>query len=117
MEFRITHTTQYRYGQPAAEAYGEARLFPPELPTQSVLSRDFRIEPATKTSRYVDHHGNTVEFYSLPFRHESLLVSNRLLVRTQAPQRPVSSLELAVGEARQIFSSALTDVFEYLQPS
>jgi len=31
MEFEITHLTNYQYGHPAAEAYGEARLTPPNL--------------------------------------------------------------------------------------
>src|SRR5687768_16701544 len=88
MEFKITHTTQYRYGHPAAEAYGEARLTPPELPTQTVVARQFEIEPATKTSGYVDHYGNAVEFYSLPFRHRSLSIANRLVVRTTLPAPP-----------------------------
>ena len=34
MEFEITHTTLYKYGHAAAEAYGEARLTPPNRPTQ-----------------------------------------------------------------------------------
>ncbi|MGI8604551.1 MAG: transglutaminase family protein [Verrucomicrobiales bacterium] len=116
MKFKITHTTHYRYGHAAAEAYGEARLTPPELPTQTVVSRHFEISPVTKTSIYVDHHGNAVEFYSLPFRHQSLKVSNRLVVETRPPERPVS-LDLTAGEARQIFSSTLADVFDYLQPT
>ena len=117
MEFKITHTTQYRYGHPAAEAYGEARLTPPDLPTQTVVMRQLEIDPATKTSRYVDHHGNAVDFYSLPFRHRSLSVLSRLVVRTRPPERQAASLELTAGEARQIFASALTDIFEYLQPT
>lgn len=117
MEFKITHTTQYRYGHPAAEAYGEARLTPPDLPTQKVISRQFEIEPATKTSAYVDHHGNTVEFYSLPFRHRSLSIANRLIVQTVPPQPPTGSLQLTAGESRQIFASALADIFDYLQPT
>ena len=32
MIFEITHITHYTYGHPAAEAYGEARLTPPNLP-------------------------------------------------------------------------------------
>ncbi|MHA3769975.1 transglutaminase family protein [Verrucomicrobiota bacterium sgz303538] len=117
MEFKIIHTTHYRYGHSAAEAYGEARLTPPDLPTQTVISRQFVIEPGTKTSTYTDHFGNAVEFYSLPFRHQSLVISNRLIIHTATPVLPKGSLELSIGEARQIFSSALTDVFDYLQPT
>jgi transglutaminase-like putative cysteine protease len=115
MQFKITHTTAYKYGHPAAEAYGEARLLPPELPNQTVKTREFRLSPVTKVSSYVDHFGNGVEFYSLPYRHRSLEVVNRLVVETQPPERPAPALECTVQEARQIFSSAMLEVFDFLQ--
>ncbi len=117
MEFKITHTTTYQYGNAAAEAYGEARLTPPDLPTQKVLKHRVTIEPPTRTSSYVDHFGNRVDFFSLPFRHQKLVVSSQLLVETKPPKLPDESLQVSVQEARQIFSSALPDVFEYLQPT
>jgi transglutaminase-like putative cysteine protease len=117
MEFKITHITSYKYGNPAAEAYGEARLTPPDLPTQTVLRHRVSIDPATRTSCYVDHFGNRVSFFSLPFRHRKLVVSSQLLVKTTPVNLPDESLQVPVGDARQIFSSALPDVFEYLQPT
>lgn len=117
MEFEITHTTQYRYGHPAAEAYGEARLMPPDLPSQSVLSHSLEIDPPVESSGYTDHFGNHVEFFSLPFRHDHLRVTSRVSVRTHPIERPRQSLEQTVQEARQILGSALTDVFEFLQPT
>lgn len=117
MEFDITHTTHYRYGTPAAEAYGEARLTPPSLPSQTVLKHALTIDPDTATSTYVDHYGNTVDFFSLPYRHKKLIIKNEMTVQTRAPLRPPESMELTVGEARQIFTSALPDVFDYLQPT
>ena len=117
MEFKITHITTYQYGNAAAEAYGEARLTPPDLPTQKVLKHRMTIEPATRTSNYVDHFGNRVDFYSLPFRHQKLVVSSQLLVETAPPMLPEESMQVTVQEARQICSSALADVFEYLQPT
>ena len=117
MEFKITHITTYKYGNAAAEAYVEARLTPPDLPTQRVLKHRVTIEPATQTSAYVDHFGNRVNFFSLPFRHQKLVVNSHLLVETTPPKLPAESLRVTVQEARQIFSSALPDVFEYLQPT
>lgn len=117
MEFEINHVTHYKYGHAAAEAYGEARLTPPELPTQNVLSHRVEIDPEVPVSAYVDHFGNRVNFFSLPFRHRSLVVSNRVVVRTHPPERPASALELTVQEARQILGSALTDIFDFLQPT
>jgi transglutaminase-like putative cysteine protease len=117
MEFEITHITRYEYGHPAAEAYGEARLTPPNLPTQTIVSHQLLLDPETATSSYVDHYGNTVHFFSLPFRHKNLVVTNRVVARTSPPVRPAACAEVCVQEARQIFSSSLTDVFDYLQPT
>jgi transglutaminase-like putative cysteine protease len=117
MEFKITHITTYQYGNAAAEAYGEARLTPPNLPTQRVVRHRVTIDPATRTSQYLDHFGNRVDFFSLPFRHQKLVVNSHLLVETMPQNLPEESLQVSVQEARQIFSSALPDVFEYLQPT
>jgi transglutaminase-like putative cysteine protease len=117
MEFKITHITTYQYGNAAAEAYGEARLTPPDLLTQKVLKHRVTIEPPTRTSRYMDHFGNRVDFFSLPFRHQKLAVTSQLLVQTKPQNLPEESLAVPIQEARQIFSSALPDVFEYLHPT
>ncbi|MGB8353497.1 MAG: transglutaminase family protein [Chthoniobacteraceae bacterium] len=118
MIFEISHITHYTYGHQSAEAYaGEARLTPPNLPSQKVLSHSIVIDPETKTSTYVDHYGNTVHFFSLPFRHRKLSVINQMVVETVPVERPRESLELSVQEVRQIFSSALTDIFDFLQPT
>lgn len=117
MEFEITHVTNYTYGHPAAEAYGEARLTPPNLQSQKVVSHRLAISPKTNTSTYVDHYGNTVHFFSLPYRHKRLSVTNQIVVETRPVERPAGALELPIQEVRQIFSSALTDVFDFLQPT
>ncbi len=117
MEFEVTHITAYRYPQPAAEAYGEARLTPRDLPSQTVVSHKLVIDPEVPVSSYDDHFGNRVDFFSVPFRHRNLAISNQVIVRTHPAPRPTEALELSVQEARQILSSALTDIFDYLQPT
>ncbi|HET6409901.1 MAG TPA: transglutaminase family protein [Chthoniobacteraceae bacterium] len=117
MEFEVTHTTHYRYSQPAAEAYGEARLTPPSLPSQTVISHRLILNPEVQTSSYQDHFGNTVDFFSLPFRHKRLVVTNQATIRTHPLPRPDEALDISIQEARQILNSALTDIFDYLQPT
>ena len=70
MLFEITHRTDYRYGQPAREAYIEARLTPPALPSQEILSHAIDFHPPTGVSTYHDYFGNEVTFYSMTLRHE-----------------------------------------------
>ena len=117
MEFEVTHTTSFRYTQPAAEAYGEARLTPRDRPGQHVISHRLSVEPDVRLSSYDDHFGNRVDFFSLPFRHQRLSIVNHMLVRTERAERPREALEIPVQEARQILTSTLTDVFDYLQPT
>ena len=117
MEFEITHTTNYKYGHSAAEAYGEARLTPPTLPSQRVITHQITLDPEVATSSYDDHFGNRVDFFSLPFRHDRLTVRNEIVVQTNPPERPEESMTLSIQESRQIMHSALTDIFQFMQPT
>jgi len=117
MRFEILHTTDYRYEEPASEAYVEARLTPPSRPSQQILAHDLIFNPAGPSSSYLDYYGNPTSFYSMVKRHDHLLASSRLLVETSPPELPVEALDLTVGEARQIFSSVRTDIFDYLRAS
>ena len=117
MEFEITHVTNYKYGHSAAEAYGEARLTPPNLPSQRVLSHKITLDPEVATSSYDDHYGNRVDFFALPFRHDRLTVRNEMVVETRPPERPAESMTLSIQESRQIMNSALADIFQFTQPT
>ena len=117
MEFEISHITDYSYQYAAAEAYLEARLTPPDLASQTVKSRKLTVEPAVKSSGYLDYFGNAVDFFSLPYRHKTLVVTSKVEIETHAPQRPQEALDVSINEARQILSGQPTDVFDYLQPT
>ena len=117
MRFEIRHTTDYRYEHPASEAYVEARLTPPERPGQRILAHEIVFDPAAPVSDYTDYFGNRTVFYSMVRRHEQLTVTNRLTVETSEPVLSSAAMELTIGEARQIFSSVATDVFDYLRPT
>jgi len=117
MRFEILHTTDYRYEQPASEAYVEARLTPPAGPTQQILAHELLFDPVMPLSCYVDYYGNRTAFYSMVKRHDRLTVTNRVLVETAPPVLPAEALDLTVGEARQIFSSVTTEVFDYVRAS
>lgn len=117
MLFEIVHRTDYRYGHPASEAYIEARLTPPSLPGQEIVTHALTFTPERPVSTYQDYFGNGVTFYSLTLRHENLSIINRMTVRTREVPRPAGSLDLTIAETRQIFTSKLADVFDYLQPT
>jgi transglutaminase-like putative cysteine protease len=117
MLFRVTHITDYRYGEPVAEAYLELRLRPPNREMQTVREHRLMIEPASRTSGYRDYFGNEVAFLSLPYRHTRLTIRSEALVQTLSGTLPVENLDLTIQESRQILASSLPFVFDYLQPT
>jgi len=115
MTFEILHSTAYRYSHPASEAYLEVRLTPPQNNRQEILEHRIEFSPTGPSSQYVDYFGNVTDFFSMTLRHEKLTITNRLRVRTRAHPVNPDALALTVAEARQIFSSSLTEVYDYLQ--
>jgi transglutaminase-like putative cysteine protease len=117
MHFRVTHITDYRYGEPVAEAYLELRLTPPSREMQAVREHRLSIEPASRTSGYRDYFGNEVFFLSLPYRHTRLTIRSEALVQTIAGTLPAENLDLTIQESRQLLTGSLPFVFDYLQPT
>jgi hypothetical protein len=68
-------------------------------------------------STYHDYFGNRVTFYSMTLRHERLSIINRVTVRTKETPPTSGALDATVAEARQLFASRLTDIFDYSQPT
>ncbi len=117
MRFRVSHTTQYKYLAPASESFAELRVWPQSGEYQTVIDRRLVVEPATVIDHYIDYFGNHVEFFSIPYRHNSVTVTAEAEVETVPVPVPESVLETPVGEARQIYNSTLYQLFEFLQPS
>jgi transglutaminase-like putative cysteine protease len=117
MLFRVTHITDYRYGEPVAEAYLELRLTPPNREMQTVHVHRLLIEPASRTSGYRDYFGNEVSFLSLPYRHTRLTIRSEALVQTVSGILPAENLDQTIQESRQILAGSLPFVFDYLQPT
>ncbi|CAA6678538.1 MULTISPECIES: transglutaminase family protein [unclassified Lentimonas] len=117
MRFRVSHTTQYKYSQPASESFAELRVWPQSNASQQVLKRELIVKPDTVIDHYVDYFGNNVEFFSIPYRHGELTVTSVAEVETCVVNPPAVVLETQVGEARQIFNSAQYQHYEFLQPS
>jgi len=117
MHFRLNHTTEYRYAQPASESIGELRLWPQDGPGQRILSRRLVLQPEAPVSAYCDYFGNQVEVFHLPFRHASLRVTAEAEVETFTG--PDLSLPLAVScaEARQILHGLPPRAREWTLPT
>src|ERR1700737_361962 len=107
MLFRVTHITDYRYGEPVAEAYLELRLTPPNREMQTVREHRLVIEPISRTSGYRDYFGNEVSFLSLPYRHKRLTIRSEALIKTLSGSLPDESLEPTIQESRKLLPDSL----------
>ncbi len=117
MRFTVTHSTVYRYTNPASESFAELRLWPRDSGTQTVLRRDLEVDPVVPVDHYVDYFGNNVEFFSVPFRHNSLTVRATADVETRSAPDLSEFLQTPLGEARQLYHSQMLRVFDFLQPT
>ncbi len=115
MRFRIAHHTLYHYKQPASESYGELRIRPLSSDDQAVTKRSIRITPDVKLHSYIDHLGNCVEFFSIPHRHNRLVVHASAEVETFDKPPPEDVHDISVAEARQILQSNPVQVYPFLQ--
>lgn len=117
MRFTVTHTTRYRYQQPAFESFAELRVWPLDGPTQRVLKRRLKLSPQVPVDSYEDYFGNQVECFAISFRHTQLSVSSIAEVETFPGPDLSSALNTPLGDARQIFNSQLYQLYDFLQPT
>jgi len=117
VRFKVTHQTEYVYRQPACESFAELRVWPQDTLTQTVLSREIRVQPSVQVDYYKDYFGNNVEFFSIPFRHDRLSVTATAEVETRPEPDLRSRLEITVAEWQQILNSQLPQFYDFLQPT
>ena len=73
--YRVTHRTEYRYGQPVV-GHTIARVVPRDLPHQRVVAAEVDVSPSpTRTSRHRDGLGNVVTYMAMDERHDRLVVT------------------------------------------
>lgn len=76
MRYRITHTSDYHYGEPVSLSHNEARLLPRPGPLQQCLSAALHISPAASDYRErTDFFGNRVAYFSIREPHRQFTVT------------------------------------------
>ena len=86
--YRLTHTTEYSYGDDVAHSYGRAHLVPRTTATQECVSSDVRVEPAPIEQRdHLDYYGNTSTYFAVFSWHRSLRVRSVSEIEVSAPDR------------------------------
>ncbi|MFZ5492621.1 MAG: transglutaminase family protein [Pseudomonadota bacterium] len=76
MNYRILHTTRYRYEQPVVSSYNEAHLLPRSFTGQTVRNASLTIEPPCQDYRdRQDFFGNTASYFSLADPHQEVTIT------------------------------------------
>lgn len=114
MQYDITHTTRYRYGDPVLLSHHVARLSPRPLPSQRCLSHVLAIEPTPAVTReHEDYHGNRMTFFMMEGAHHEMVVTARSRVQVERPEPPGPAASARWEDARD-HERLPADVIEYV---
>ena len=103
MDYRVSHTTTYRYAEPVSICHNELRLTPRNRPGQTMLRSQLLVEPAPATLRtHVDYFGNAVTFLTLQEPHDRLTITamSHVAVTPTPPHVPPSTSSRAYPSDR-----------------
>jgi transglutaminase-like putative cysteine protease len=90
--YRVTHTTNYRYGAPVTSGQTIAHLLVRETPHQHVVSADVEVVPVPDHRHtHIDGFGNLVSYLALQHPHERLSVTSTSDVEVMVPAGPLDS--------------------------
>jgi transglutaminase-like putative cysteine protease len=99
MLYAITHVTHFAYDAPVSESHMEVRMQPLTRGAQSCLRYELEVEPRVRAQRFRDHLSNWVDYFSVPGRHQSLLITARTDVDVGRPATLPRSLDAAEWDA------------------
>ncbi len=75
-QYRITHTTEYKYYGPVGLCHNIAKLLPRDTDTQECKSTEITILPRPEVlDEYEDFYGNKVIYFAIQQEHEALTVT------------------------------------------
>ena len=89
INYRITHTTRYRYSKPVSQCQNEARMRPRATPRQNCIAHRLYVspEPASRHERE-DVYGNHLTYFAVQKAHQVLEVTAVSEVRLDSFKRP-----------------------------
>ncbi|MEE4313021.1 MAG: transglutaminase N-terminal domain-containing protein, partial [Desulfofustis sp.] len=92
MNYAITHTTAYKYSEPASLSQNELFLHPRTTPFQRVMQSSLAILPEPQyRHRRTDYFGNTVDVFMIQHPHDELVIKARSVVQTSVQAVPDQS--------------------------
>ena len=115
MLVEVRHVTRFDYAEPVRESVMELWMQPQKSVRQRLVSFDLEINPAAQVFSYTDAFGNAVYHFDVPQPHNSLTITAKSAVETQAPAEVPASLDS--GEWDRLRSDFITgECFDFLYP-
>ncbi|HCO43065.1 MAG TPA: transglutaminase [Gammaproteobacteria bacterium] len=88
MNYRIVHTTRYRYEAPVAISHNEAHLLPRSFAGQTLTGGRLDIQPPCSDYRdRQDYFGNTASYFAILQPHQDVTITATCDVRLTAQRR------------------------------
>jgi transglutaminase-like putative cysteine protease len=88
-QYRVTHRTEYRYGEPVVVGHTIARLVPRPLAHQRVTKTTIEVEPApSHRHEHVDGFGNSVTYVAVDEPHDHLVITAGTDMEIDPPEQP-----------------------------
>src|SRR6267142_2834812 len=123
MQYKIRHTTEYRYQETVSTGHNRLCLVPLNLPEQKCLSSTVTIDPTPDELTYrTDFFGNTLLFISIYKEHGQLEIESESLVDRKDPILAGRALSSPVfwNDVKDHVSGRVdeyADVIQYTLPS
>jgi transglutaminase-like putative cysteine protease len=108
MRLRVTHRTEYVYGEAVSLSHNVARLRPRNTSTQTLLNHDLSLSPVANTrTDGIDYFGNDVTWFSLQEPHTELVITAQSDVEVSLALRPDISHGPSWEQVRQTLLEAV----------
>jgi transglutaminase-like putative cysteine protease len=117
MLLRATHTTTYKYSQPASLCHSEVYLAPRSTDHQRPLSHELKIHPEPDScAARKDYYGNAVTYFAIDEPHQKLSITSTSVVDLEAAQPIHPRLTPSWEQVRDTVTRHETaDIFDALQ--
>jgi transglutaminase-like putative cysteine protease len=92
VHYTIRHVTRFTYDVPISESVMEARMQPRSEGPQRCIRFGLSTTPAARVKMYPDHEGNIVHHFTIPGRHDGLILTAEALVECAALPAPPDTL-------------------------
>ena len=83
----VTHRSRYRYGEPIAAYFNEARITPHASERQTVLRSAFTVDPSVPLMHYSDYWHTVVVAFDIAQPHSELTITGAADVSKHSPRR------------------------------